>query len=132
VLSTPQVSSLQVRLREVVAYISGVVGQNVAAQCVEQCTSGPAVLPQDGRLEAEAASLCRPGKILPAESIQAMLQPQLEELLGVATPKVSFLFHVHSILTAGLGHSTCWVVMPWPRINHFCCILQARRSVLVA
>jgi len=79
----------QVRLRDVVAYISDVVGQNVSAECLERCTSASAVVPQDSRLEEAAAALSRPGQIIPAESLQSMLQPVLEELIAAAIPKVS-------------------------------------------
>jgi hypothetical protein len=72
----------------VVSYISEVVGQNTAAECLEGCISGPAVAPQDSRLEDEAASICRPGQAITAESLQAMLHPVLEEVIASLTPKV--------------------------------------------
>ena len=73
-------SPLQVKLRDVVAFVCDTIGHNVAAACLEACIP-PLVAVLTQRFEEQAAAICKRRSPAPnAVALQAMLLPLTEQL----------------------------------------------------
>ena len=79
---------VQVRLRDVVAYVAETVGQLVAAESIEHCTSPEHLGQPEGQTEVQAAAICQQRKGISASELQGLLRPVTEAAIVEATPKV--------------------------------------------
>lgn len=82
---------IQVRLRDVVAYVAETVGQVVAAKCTARSVSSIDLSEIDDDVECQAASICEQRRAMSHASLQALLNPTTEAIISEMTPKVQAL-----------------------------------------